>query len=172
MSRVLVLNATYEALCVVSLNRAVSLVVTEKADIVTSTGGIIRSAYLSFDEPSIVRLFSYVHVPRSPRIALSRRAIFARDDYMCQYCGAPAENIDHVIPKSRGGLHSWDNVVASCKSCNARKEDRFLSETNFELRRLPSQPKGRAWSISLGHVPTDWRPFLGANFHDSNAQIA
>ncbi len=169
MSRVLVLNATYEALCLVSIKRAVVLVVTDKADIVSGTGNEIHSARVTLDEPSIVKLVSYVSVPRSPRIALSRRAIFARDNYSCQYCGAPAENIDHVIPRSRGGLHIWENVVASCKTCNSRKEDRFLSETNFVLRRVPTQPKGRAWAISLGAIRPEWRPYLEQpnRYHDA-----
>ena len=110
MSRVLVLNATYEALCLVSTKRAVVLVVTDKADLVSGTGNVIHSARLMLDEPSIVRLVTYVNVPRSPRIALSRRAIFARDNYACQYCGAPAENIDHVIPRSRGGLQTYLHI--------------------------------------------------------------
>ncbi len=172
MSRVLVLNATYEALCLVSTKRAVVLVVTDKADLVTATGSIVRSERLTLDEPSIVRLVTYVNVPRSPRIALSRRAIFARDEHTCQYCGAPAENIDHVIPRSRGGLHVWENVVASCKMCNSRKEDRFLSETNFVLRRTPSQPKGRAWAICLGSIRPEWRPYLEPHGREQDMRIA
>ncbi len=172
MSRVLVLNATYEALCLVSTKRAVVLVVTDKADLVSGTGNVIHSARLMLDEPSIVRLVTYVNVPRSPRIALSRRAIFARDNYACQYCGAPAENIDHVIPRSRGGLHIWENVVASCKTCNSRKEDRFLSETNFVLRSAPAQPKGRAWAISLGAIRPEWQPYLEPSTHRHDVRIA
>jgi 5-methylcytosine-specific restriction endonuclease McrA len=172
VSRVLVLNATYEALCLVSTKRAIVLMVTEKADLIVSTGNDIRSASLTVAEPSIVRLNSYVSVPRTPRIALSRRAIFARDNYTCQYCGAPAENIDHVIPRSRGGLHVWENVVASCKPCNSRKEDRLLSESNFVLRKAPAPPKGRAWAISLGVVRPEWVPYLGGSVQSQSARIA
>ena len=67
--------------------------------------------------------------------------MFARDGHRCQYCGAAAENIDHVVPRSRGGTHTWENVVAACRPCNTRKEDRLLHESGLELRGKPSAPK-------------------------------
>ena len=161
MSRALVLNASYEPLCVVSTRRALVLTLDDKAEIVTSTGATLHSPTLAFEEPSVVRLLSYVKVPYRARVALNRRAVFVRDGHRCQYCGAGAENIDHVIPRSRGGTHTWDNVVAACRPCNAHKEDRFLSETHMRLRRTPTAPSGRIWMLlAMGTLRPDWEPYL------------
>jgi len=162
MSRALVLNASFEPLCVVTTRRALVLVLDEKAELLSATGQKFHSARAAFPEPSVVRLMTYVKVPYRTRVALNRRAIFLRDDHRCQYCGAAAENIDHVVPRSRGGLHRWDNVVAACRPCNARKEDRFLSEvTSMRLRRPPAAPTGRVWMLlAMGGMRPEWRPYL------------
>ena len=162
MSRALVLNASFEPLCVVSTRRALVLILDSKAELVHETGAYFHSERASFPEPSVVRLAQYVRVAYQARVALNRRAVFARDGHRCQYCGATAESIDHVIPRSRGGPHSWDNVVAACRPCNARKQDRFLHETTFTLRRQPTAPRGRAWILAAtGGVRPDWEPYLG-----------
>lgn len=162
MSRALVLNASYEPLCVVATRRALVMVLDEKAELVSATDSQFRSARATFPEPSVVRLLSYVRVPYRTRVALNRRAIFLRDGHRCQYCGSPAENIDHVVPRSRGGTHTWDNVVAACRPCNAHKEDRLLSEiSHMRLRTPPTAPSGRVWMLLAmgGHRP-DWEPYL------------
>jgi 5-methylcytosine-specific restriction endonuclease McrA len=95
-------------------------------------------------------------------VALNRRAVFARDGHRCQYCGASAENIDHVIPRSRGGLHSWENVVASCRPCNARKRDHLLEESGMRLRRPPTIPRHRTFIlVSSGAIRSEWESYLG-----------
>ena len=161
MSRALVLNASFEPLCVVATRRALVLVLDGKAELVSPTGNAFHSARAAYPEPSVVRLVSYVKVPYRNRVALNRRAIFLRDDHRCQYCGAAAENIDHVVPRSRGGTHTWDNVVAACRPCNARKEDRLLHETQMRLRRKPAAPSGRAWMLlAMGGLRPDWEPYL------------
>jgi 5-methylcytosine-specific restriction endonuclease McrA len=163
---VLVLNASYEALCVVSTHRAIGLVVVGKADVVLESPTLIHSARFVMAEPSVIKLRYFVRVPHLRRVAPTKRAIFARDQYRCQYCGAPAENVDHVIPRSRGGPHRWDNVVASCRSCNSRKRDRLLSETNFVLRRPPQTPRGRTSAIILlGLIRDEWLPYLDYELH-------
>ena len=162
MSRALILNASYEPLCVVSTRRALLLVLADKAELVSATEAVFHSERVSFPEPSVVRLTYYVKVPYQARIALNRRAVFARDGSRCQYCGAAAENIDHVIPRSKGGTHTWDNVVAACRPCNTRKEDRLLSETTMRLRRPPHVPRERVWIlVATGGVRPDWEPYLG-----------
>lgn len=162
MSRALVLNASFEPLCVVATKRALMLVLDEKAELLESTGNRVHSERFAFDEPSVVRLVYYVKVPYQARVALNRRAVFARDGHRCQYCGAAAENIDHVVPRSKGGPHTWDNVVAACRPCNTRKEDRLLSETSLTLRRLPVVPRERLWVlVAVGSVRPDWEPYLG-----------
>ncbi len=163
MSRALVLNASFEPLSVVSSRRAAVLLLADKADMVLSSGQVLHSEHLAIEVPSVVKLRQFVKVPFRRRAALNRRAVFARDGSQCQYCGSTAESIDHVVPRARGGTHTWENVVAACRPCNVRKRDRLLHETTMTLRSTPRAPHGFAWiSLSLGHVPDDWQPFLAA----------
>jgi 5-methylcytosine-specific restriction endonuclease McrA len=137
------------------------LVLDGKAEIVTATDRAFHSEREAWPEPSIVRLAYYVKVPYQARVALNRRAVFVRDGHRCQYCNAPAENIDHVIPRSKGGPHTWENVVAACRPCNARKMDHYLHETNMRLRRSPRAPRERIWIMAaVGTVRSDWEPYL------------
>ena len=161
MSRALVLNATYEPLCVVSTRRALILVMSEKAETLHTTDHVFHSERMSVPEPSVVRLAYYVKVPYQARVALNRRAVFARDSNRCQYCGAAAENIDHIIPRSKGGEHTWENVVAACRPCNSRKQDRFLHETSLRLKRKPMAPRERSWLMLVtGQARPDWQQYL------------
>lgn len=161
MSRALVLNASYEPLCVVPARRAVVLVLAEKADMVHESGGEMHSERLTVAVPSVVRLRYYVRVPFQRTAALSRRAVFHRDAGTCQYCGGSAESIDHVVPRSRGGQHVWDNVVAACRRCNAFKGDRMLSETAMRLRSRPRAPRELSWvMVAVNDVPDLWHQYL------------
>jgi 5-methylcytosine-specific restriction endonuclease McrA len=161
MAKALVLNATYEPLCVVSVRRAVVLVLKEKAEVVHATDAELHSERRAFAVPSVIRLNYFVKVPFRARAALSRRAVFVRDGHRCQYCGAGAENIDHVVPRSRGGEHVWENVVAACRPCNTRKEDRLLHEVGFVLRRKPAAPRELTWVVvAVGTVHPHWEPYL------------
>jgi 5-methylcytosine-specific restriction endonuclease McrA len=161
MAKALVLNATYEPLCVVPVRRAVVLVLKEKAEVLHATDAELHSERRSFAVPSVIRLTYFVKVPFRARAALSRRAVFARDNHRCQYCGAGAENIDHVVPRSRGGEHVWENVVAACRPCNTRKEDRLLHEAGLILRRKPTAPRELTWIIvAVGTVHPHWEPYL------------
>jgi 5-methylcytosine-specific restriction endonuclease McrA len=163
MGRALVLNASYEPLCVVPSRRAVILVLDRKADVVHATGAVVRSEHVSVDVPSVIRLRYFVKVPYRRRAALNRRGVFARDGSRCQYCGAAAESIDHVVPRSRGGEHVWENVVAACRPCNTRKRDRLLVETSMTLHRRPSAPRQLTWVVvAVGQVPDHWAPYLEA----------
>ena len=118
MRNALVLNASYEPLSVVSARRATCLVLSAKADLVAHDGTAMRSPSITVASPLVIRLRYMVKVPFHRRTALSRRAVFARDDYRCQYCGDHADSIDHVMPRSRGGDHAWENVAAACRPCN------------------------------------------------------
>src|SRR3954447_17436727 len=161
MARALVLNATYEPLCVVSARRAVVLVLGHKAEVLHASGDVMHSERLTVEVPSVIRLRHFVKVPFARRASLNRRAVFARDESRCQYCSAPAESIDHVVPRSRGGEHVWENVVAACRPCNTRKRDRLLSETTMVLRRRPTVPRELSWiTVAVGRVPDDWEPYL------------
>ncbi|MGF1600161.1 MAG: HNH endonuclease [Acidimicrobiales bacterium] len=161
MSRALVLNATYEPIGVVSARRAVILALDQKVDVLADTGEIIASTSLSLAIPSVVRLRYFVKVPYKRIAPLSRRAVFARDHNRCQYCGKPAESIDHVIPRSKGGDHSWDNVVACCRRCNTFKGDRLLVDCSLSLRSTPMVPTEYVWvKVAAGTVPAAWAPYL------------
>ena len=161
MAKTLVLNATYEPLCVVSVRRAVVLVLKEKAEVLHATDQALHSERSTFQVPSVIRLTYFVKVPFRARAALNRRAVFARDGHRCQYCGAHAENIDHVVPRSRGGQHVWENVVAACRPCNTKKEARLLHETGLALRRQPTAPKELTWIIvAVGTVHPHWEQYL------------
>ena len=124
----------------VPARRAVVLVLKEKAEVVLSNGVIFRSERVVIEAPSVVRLRRFVHVPYRPHAPLTRRAVFARDAWVCQYCGSAAENLDHVVPRSRGGLHVWENVVAACRRCNTKKKDRTPAEAGFHLPASRSRP--------------------------------
>lgn len=160
-TKVLVLNATMEPLCVVPARRAIVLVLTSKADVVHHNGHRFRSERLDLAAPSVVRLRRFVHVPYRRRAALSRRGVFIRDNYACQYCGRAAENVDHVVPRSRGGAHEWENVVAACRRCNGRKRDQTPVEANMTLRRSPFAPRAEFWLVvAVGTVEPHWHPYL------------
>lgn len=161
MGRSLVLNASYEPLCVVSARRAIVLVLKAKAEVVEADGIAFHSEKLSMPVPSVVRLNYYVNVPYRARATLSRRAVFIRDAYECQYCAAPAENVDHVTPRSRGGQHTWENVVASCRRCNSKKENRLPAEVGLSLRRPPRVPQDIHFLVvSVGSLHPTWKPYL------------
>ena len=161
-SATLLLNATYEPLCVVSSRRAIVLVLAEKAEPVDSADDVVHAELISLAVPVVVRLTRYVRVPFPASVPLSRRAVFTRDGQTCVYCGGSATSIDHVVPRSRGGTHTWDNVVAACRRCNHTKADRSLAEMGWALPHPPRTPSGAAWRL-LGTRTVDprWRVWLG-----------
>ena len=160
--RALVLNATYEPLSIVSARRAIVLVLRSKADTVAATDLVWRSADHKFEVPSVVRLRDYVKVPYHRRVPLTRTAVFARDHHRCQYCRSPAESLDHVVPKARGGKHTWENVVACCRRCNVRKGSRLPEQAGLKLNRTPVTPSYQGWlyaALSKTREP-EWIPYL------------
>jgi 5-methylcytosine-specific restriction endonuclease McrA len=161
MSRALVLNATFEPLCVVSDRRAVVLVLGETAEMLHASEALMHSARLVIAVPSVVRLRRFVRVPYRWNTPLNRRSVFARDNHRCQYCSGPADSGAHGGPRSGGGGHTWDDVVAACRPCNVRKRDRLLEETSMRLHRPPHAPRGTSWlAYAVGPVPDTWTPYL------------
>jgi 5-methylcytosine-specific restriction endonuclease McrA len=158
----LLLNATFEPLCVVSSRRAIVLVLANKAESVDVASDVVHAERVSLPVPIVVRLTRYVRVPYPTSVPLSRRAVFTRDGQTCVYCGGSATSIDHVVPRSRGGTHTWDNVVAACRRCNHTKADRSLAEMGWALPHPPRTPSGAAWRL-LGTRTVDprWREWLG-----------
>jgi 5-methylcytosine-specific restriction endonuclease McrA len=132
-----------------------------KAEVLHTNGHVFRSERISMIAPSVVRLNYFVKVPYRARASLSRRAVFVRDNFECQYCGRPAENVDHVVPKSRGGLHTWDNVVAACRPCNSRKENRAPADVGLRLRRAPAPPHQNVWiMVASDNLDPAWEQYL------------
>jgi len=161
MNRVLLLNATFEPLCALSVRRAVVLILKGKAEVLEANGGALHSEKLTMTIPSVIRLSYFVKVPYYGRANLSRRAVFARDGYKCQYCGAHAETVDHLVPRSRGGAHSWENVVAACRRRNGKKRDKLPGEAGFSPVRKPGVPRGPATvRLELGSIPREWEMYL------------
>lgn len=162
MARVLILNASYEPLSVVTTRRAVVLVLRERATVVAGRGETWSSETQTVDLPAVVKLTRYVKVPYRRSAPVSRRAVFGRDGNRCQYCGGPAESIDHVLPRSKGGEHSWENVVACCRSCNLKKADRTPREAGFVLASDPGPPRRFAWIYASSGYQLDpaWQPYL------------
>ncbi|MDT5177779.1 MAG: hypothetical protein QOJ95_1977, partial [Mycobacterium sp.] len=131
--RVLLLNSTYEPLAALPARRAVVMLLCGKADVVHAdeTGPVIHSATRAIVVPSVIRLRSFVRVPYRARVPMTRAALMHRDRFRCAYCGAKADTVDHVVPRSRGGDHSWENCVAACAGCNHRKADKMLAELGW-----------------------------------------
>ena len=173
MSEVLVLNSDFEPLNVCHMRRALVMVYLGKADILHSHEVMISTLDGGMSNPSVVKLKHHVRRPL-PELKLSRRTVFARDDFRCQYCGILAKDltIDHVIPKRHGGKTTWDNCVASCRKCNMKKSDKFLHQTAMKLMTVPKRPKYIPY-ISLtkylsGRKNDVWRDYLPvfADFKD------
>lgn len=143
MSKVLVLNATYEPISFVSIKRAVVLLLKEKAEVIEANlERRLRAEKSSVPYPLVIRLVTYVPVPRFFNLPLSRRSLLSRDNYTCQYCGSVEHplTIDHVIPKSRGGKTEWTNVVAACVSCNRKKGNKLPHEIRMIPHSTPAKP--------------------------------
>jgi 5-methylcytosine-specific restriction endonuclease McrA len=157
----LVLNASYEPLSVVPCRRAVVLVLSAKAVMVAEGDGVLHAATQAVAVPAVLRLTRFVKVPYRGDVPLTRRAVFARDGGRCAYCDATATSVDHVVPRSRGGAHVWENVVSACSRCNHLKADRGVAELGWRLRRPPVAPSGTAWCV-LGarRIDPRWSPFL------------
>ncbi len=161
--RVLVLNATYEPINVCTVRRAVVLLLKEKAEVLERASWELRGEHTSVPRPMVIRLRTYVRVPRDThRRKITRRAVFARDGWACQYCGTRGSlTVDHVIPRSKGGPSSWDNIVASCAPCNRRKADLLPRQVGMALRRAPRTPGPQVFiQVASPTIPAAWRQYL------------
>ncbi|MBI2767435.1 MAG: HNH endonuclease [Chloroflexi bacterium] len=160
---VLVLNQNYEPLNVCNVRRAMILVLRGKAEVVEISREAIHTASQVFPLPSVIRLFHLIRRPR-PKVRLTRKEIFVRDNWTCVYCGRMTRDLtlDHVLPRHRGGQHTWENLVSACKSCNHRKAGFTPAEARMHLPREPQQPRVSIYYTFfqyLGHQ-TEWRKFV------------
>jgi 5-methylcytosine-specific restriction endonuclease McrA len=161
--RVLVLNASFEPINVCTVRRATVLLLKDKAELVEHASWELRAASLSVPRPVVIRLVTYVKVPRDThRRKITRRAVFARDSWTCQYCGSRGNlTVDHVVPRSRGGGSGWDNIVTSCAPCNRRKGNALPRHVGMSLRRKPRSPGPQVFiQVASPTIPAAWRAYL------------
>lgn len=163
--RVLVLNATYEPINVCTVRRATVLLLKGRAELVERSDDHLHSEHMVLDRPVVIRLVTYVRIPRDiHRRKITRKAVLARDSWTCQYCGTQRSGltVDHVIPRSRGGQSSWENIVAACGPCNRRKGNRLPVEIEMHPSSTPKAPGPHVFiRIAAPRVPASWEPYLG-----------
>jgi 5-methylcytosine-specific restriction endonuclease McrA len=161
--KVLVLNGNYEPLVIVSVEKAIVLLYLDKAELVSSLDHKeVRSTSMSMPFPSVIRLATYIRVPFK-KVILSRKNILRRDGHNCQYCGATSVTltVDHIIPKSRGGEDSWENLVSACLRCNNRKGSQTPDEAQMPLLRRPIRPNHVTFLRQyVGRIDKGWEPYL------------
>lgn len=166
MERVLLLNATYEPLRVISWKRAITLLTVGKVEVLEAYEFEVRSVSFAIRLPAVVRLLHLVRF-RKHTIRFSRENIYIRDKYQCQYCGKtmPAYDLtyDHVIPRSMGGKTAWENIVTCCLPCNKRKGGRTPAQARMHLIRQAKRP---SWhpilmiTLRINNTPDVWRNYL------------
>lgn len=162
-SSVLVLNQNYEPLNVCNVRRAVVLVLCGKAEIIEAARGVMHSASSAFPLPSVIRLINLIRRPR-PKVRLTRKEVFARDSWCCVYCGRQTRDLtlDHVMPRHRGGPHTWENLVSACKPCNHRKAGRTPAEAHMMMKREPGAPRVSIYYTFFQYLAhqAEWRKFV------------
>jgi 5-methylcytosine-specific restriction endonuclease McrA len=170
VQQVLVLNASFEPLNVCSVRRAHVLVWKGKAEVIEELSRPLTTATDTYPWPHVIRLVTYVRVPRSVQRKISRRALFARDGWRCVYCGTSTGRLtlDHVVPRSRGGESVWENVVTSCAPCNLRKADKLPDEVSMQLVHPPRPPAPVLFiRLAAPRVPEGWEPYLARYGHST-----
>lgn len=164
--RVLVLNASFEPINVCTVRRAIVLILKAKAEVIDEHELEVHAERMSMTRPSVIRLRTYVHIPyHSTRRKITRRAVFARDGWECQYCGRKGSlTMDHVVPRSKGGGTTWENVVACCANCNRRKGDQSVSQSGMKLRTRPLPPHATIFiHVASPTIPAQWLPYVPAD---------
>ena len=162
---VLVLNASYEPINVCAARRAIVLVLKGVAMTEEENGHFLHAARVAMRVPSVIRLLEYRRIPHQSR-ALSRKNILLRDRNTCQYCSTTLPSgeltLDHVIPRSRGGMSTWENIVCSCHHCNRRKGGRTPDEAGMHLFRRPRRPEWTPFSSEMFSLRRyrEWMPYL------------
>ena len=161
--KVLVLNQSYEPLMVIAAKRAIILLLSEKGECIANYSDIIHSQSFSMNLPSVIRVNKYIRFFRSD-VLLNRINILKRDDFICQYCSKRSNSmtIDHVVPKNKGGVDRWDNLVAACSKCNTKKGNNLLENIEMKLSKKPKKPNYLFYFkqyINTG-IQDSWKEYL------------
>lgn len=157
---VLVLNADYLPINVTTFKKAFKLVYKGKAEIVENTGDVMVTYKKTYSRPSVIRLVNYVYIPHR-KVVMSRENIFKRDGHKCAYCESNRYlTLDHICPKSKGGLNTWENLVTCCFSCNSKKGDRTPEQAGMKLLVKPFKPNPLYFISKIHKNKTDWHPYL------------
>lgn len=163
-SRVLVLNASYEPINVCTVRRAAVLILKDRAEILERADRSLHAERFTLPRPAVIRLRTYIKIPRDAHSRkITRRAVFARDRWACQYCGTDRGGltVDHVIPRSKGGGSSWENIVACCAPCNRRKGDRLPAQADMHPRAVPRAPSPTIFvHVAVPRIPEAWEQYL------------
>ena len=165
--KVLLLNQSYEPLMIIGAKRAILLMLAQKVDMVEKYQELIHSMRLDIPLPSVVRLKEYARLHRK-EIVLSRKNILRRDNHTCQYCGINSTRmtIDHIIPKQKGGLDTWENLITACVKCNSDKGNQLLHEVGMVLLSKPKRPSAVIHlQKNVKHYQKMWRPYLFMEKH-------
>jgi 5-methylcytosine-specific restriction endonuclease McrA len=177
--RVLLLNgSTWEPLSVISVPRAINLLLAGKAVVVEETGRFLKTVRSQFQIPSVIALRTYINVPRR-QAQWSRKGVLSRDNFTCIYCGTrPGDlshgklltkndmTVDHILPKSKGGKDVWSNTACACSICNHRKGDRLPGEAGLKMLWEPRRPRTNYLVIEIGSGPDAWKKYI--EFGDGN----
>jgi len=164
--KVLVLNMDYSPINITTLQKGFKLVFKGKAEIVThEEDSPIKTDKSTYKRPTVIRLLRYVVLPFR-KVHLSRQNVFRRDDHKCVYCRTKENlTVDHVIPRSKGGPNTWENLVTCCAECNLRKDDKsleqFLTETGLTMHHKPFKPTYLYFVEKINKVNSDWKQFVG-----------
>jgi len=164
--KILVLNYSYEPLQFCNAKRAIIMVLSGRAEGLEVDGYQVKSPNATFSLPTVIRVLKMVRKKTGKGISFSKKNILKRDNFICQYCSETSQvlTIDHIIPKSRGGKTTWNNVVAACKPCNLKKSDKTLEEAGFCLAKKPSKPDFYLYSLSIPTAPKShlesWNKYL------------
>jgi len=164
-AKVLLLNQNYEPMSIVSAKKAIILFYLQKVEIIEKRDQYIRSQYVALPLPSVIRLTCYIRIPRK-RVELNRGNLLRRDNHQCQYCGVRKGplTLDHVIPRTRGGVESWENLVCACVKCNNKKGSRTPDEADMPLLRKPRRPNALFFmQYFIGISEESWKPYLYLN---------
>lgn len=165
----LLLNSTFEPLRILPLRRALNLVLSGKAVVMEESDKEIKTQSMTMKAPLIIRMRYFVRVPYRARLPLTRKNLTARDFGKCGYCGRAGSTIDHIIPRAKGGQHTWENTVLACSPCNSAKADKTLAELTgknartgepWELKVTPKPPFGLVWFVIGLEVHESWEQYL------------